>query len=755
MCPNRLLVAQTLSQARQFGIAAQGVDANGDLPAEFLDGGTILVATVQKLFNGRTKFGIDARSSVVDYVVLDDAHACIDAIKRAFQVTLDSTEVPYKQLLTLFDADLREQGAGSLAEIKLRAGDPGGPVLPIPYWAWERHQDEVLNILANAAESPALRFVWPLLRDNLKNCQCVVSSREAVIAPYLASTDSFGSFANASHRIFMTATVSDDSFLVKGLGLDPSVVSEPLVDPSEAWSGEKMILIPSLTAEDLDQGFITAEFGKPQRSRRGGLVVLTPSFASSRGWKAAGADVAGREDVDGYVESIRSGQHDNALVIVNRYDGIDLPDDACRILILDGRPFAESPLEVYEESCRPGSEMISARVARTIEQGLGRAVRGERDYCVVLINGADLVKTLRSRETKKHFSPQTLAQIELGIENSELAREDVATGSTPLGALAQLIRQCLSRDADWKEFYVERMNMVGAGSNPPKLLRVFSAELKAEREHLAGNHSRAADTIQELIDDVGMIDSERGWYLQQMARYMHRHSAAQSAALQQAAHDKNRLLLKMSETPIRKLAVHSQKRSEEINRRLREFGSYEELNLFLADILSSLKFGVKADSFERALGELGGLLGFASERPDKEWKEGPDNLWAVRQGEYFLFECKNEVDLHRPSVNRQESGQINNACAWFSREYPGCTSANFLVIPTANIASGAGFNQEVRIIRKAELGRLAARVRAFFKEFATFDLADVSERKIGELISLHKLDASTFSSEYSVAPRQL
>ena len=29
------------------------------------------------------------------------------------------------------------------------------------------------------------------------------------------------------------------------------------------------------------------------------------------------------------------------LVLVNRYDGIDLPDNTCRILIFDGKPYSE------------------------------------------------------------------------------------------------------------------------------------------------------------------------------------------------------------------------------------------------------------------------------------------------------------------------------------------------------------------------------------------------------------------------------
>ena len=64
-----------------------------------------------------------------------------------------------------------------------------------------------------------------------------------------------------------------------------------------------------------------------------------------------------------------------------------------------------------------------------------------------------------------------------------------------------------------------------------------------------------------------------------------------------------------------------------------------------SDILGRLRFGVKADDFERALDELSRALGFAGERPDKEWKEGPDNLWALDDTRYLVIECKSEVDV--------------------------------------------------------------------------------------------------------------
>jgi hypothetical protein len=55
-------------------------------------------------------------------------------------------------------------------------------------------------------------------------------------------------------------------------------------------------------------------------------------------------------------------------------------------------------------------------------------------------------------------------QIELGLEITEYAKKEVASGVTPQKAFAMLVNQCLKRDAGWKEFYTERMNQVDNGS---------------------------------------------------------------------------------------------------------------------------------------------------------------------------------------------------------------------------------------------------------------------------------------------------
>ena len=101
-----------------------------------------------------------------------------------------------------------------------------------------------------------VKYAWPLIKDSLQHCNCIISGESIEIEPLVPPLDLFGSYAKAKHRVFMSATVTNDAFLVKGLGLEPAAILNPLVDKNEKWSGEKMILLPSLIDTKLDRDFI-------------------------------------------------------------------------------------------------------------------------------------------------------------------------------------------------------------------------------------------------------------------------------------------------------------------------------------------------------------------------------------------------------------------------------------------------------------------------------------------------------------------
>jgi replicative superfamily II helicase len=764
LCPNNYLIEQTCQQAHDFGIRFS--TASNDLPTEFLDSKSILITSVQKMFNGRSKFGIRGQYTKVGGLVLDDCHACIDSIRDAFAIRLEREDSAYKQILDLFSSSLEAQGAGTYSD--LCSGEQSA-LIPVPYWDWRDKSGEVTNILQKKASEESqntsndaskrkrrheIWFVWPLIKDIIKDCFCVIAGDALEIIPRLSPLDLFGSYFRADHRVFMSATVTDDSFLVKGLRLSPETIRNPLISKNERWSGEKMILIPSLIHESLDRENIVKEFGTT-RQKRFGVVALTPSFAGSRDWEAYGATIADTSTIAAQIEKLKEGKYDSTLVIANRYDGIDLPDNTCRALIFDSRPYAESFAHRYEEQCRPNSEITVTRVARIIEQGLGRSVRGQKDYCVIILIGAELIRAVHSQNSRKYFSDQTRAQIELGLEIADMAREETAKNDPPLAVLHGLINKCLGRDDAWKAFYIDKMDAINFQRPAGKVLEIYMAELEAELAFQSGDPREAVKIIQNLVDSQIKDVEEQGWYLQEMARYTWDSNKTESNKLQLEAHKKNRYLLSpRNGMQVAQLKV-SQKRIEKILKWITAFPNYEQLDLAVQDILARLEFGTKAERFEQAFKELGDALGFGSERPDKEWKAGPDNLWAIEDGHFLLVECKSEVDLDRAEINKTETGQINNACVWFANNYPGTTSTNILIISTSKVGKAGGFSEPVQIMKRRELRKLCFNVKMFFNEFRETDFKSLSELMVQKSIDTNKLTAKDLKIEYGSQPHQL
>lgn len=212
VCPNIYLSQQVAQEATKFGIPYCLIEEDNNLPNDFIEGKKILIVHVQKLFNGKSIFGIDNNYIHIGSLVLDDSHACIDAIKDSFTVRIKREHSLYGEILSLFEDDLTEQGEGDFLDI--RNGDYDA-LLPIPYWSWIDKKSEVANLLSKYREENELAFTWPLIKNCLEDCQAFITGNGVEILPYHIPIRSFGSFANANQRILMSATTQDDSFLLK------------------------------------------------------------------------------------------------------------------------------------------------------------------------------------------------------------------------------------------------------------------------------------------------------------------------------------------------------------------------------------------------------------------------------------------------------------------------------------------------------------------------------------------------------------
>ena len=155
LCANKFLVQQTIEQARQFGFKNLVIDPAS---ADFIDGRAILINNVNKLFNGMSQFGLGPSSIPIGTLLMDDSHACADAIREACGIQLPRTHKAFQPLLDLFGSELQAQGAGTFADIH---NGKYTAVLPVPYWTWRDRHEEVTRLLSKHSGDDALKFVWP------------------------------------------------------------------------------------------------------------------------------------------------------------------------------------------------------------------------------------------------------------------------------------------------------------------------------------------------------------------------------------------------------------------------------------------------------------------------------------------------------------------------------------------------------------------------------------------------------------------
>jgi len=746
LCPNKYLVQQVCAEAKKFGIPFCTISDGPDrhMPNEFLEGKKVLITNIQKLFNGYSIFGLDTNSIPTGSVVLDDSHACIDSIRNSFSIKINHENELYQSIKSLFEEELRNQGEGSYLDID--NGDYN-TILPIPYWSWIEKKSEVIQLLSSHSGDDEIKFAWPVIKNTIPSCQVIISGHEIEIVPYYIPVRSFGSFSKAKQRILMSATTQDDAFFIKGLGFSTEAVQNPLTFSDQKWSGEKMVLIPSLIDENLDRELILEKLAKPLKKNYG-VVSLVSSYKKTELYKHWGAKIA-QGDIFEIINDLKKGEFTSTVVIVNRYDGIDLPDESCRILIVDSMPYFNSLSDRYEEQCRSTSDLINVKIAQRIEQGLGRSVRGEKDYTVIIIIGADLVKYVRSVRTNKFFSPQTIKQIDIGLEIAKMAQDELSKDKDPFSVVVSLIKQSLQRDDGWKEFYKEEMDKIESKPVANEIYNILKLEKEAEEAAIKDDFETACQKIQCLIDCSALDENEKGWYLQLLARYKYFISKTDSNMLQKSAFQANSYLLKPKDgISYKKIEYINENRIKRIKDWISDCKTYDELMLNVQSILSDFTFGCDSDKFENAVFEIGKLLGFISQRPCKEIRKGPDNLWGGVDNKYFLFECKSEVDEGREEINKSEAGQMNVHCGWFDTIYGNAFVKRVLIIPTIKLSYYADFTHDVKILRKGKMRLLKDNIKSFIKEFKLYNISEISDEKIQSFLNVHKLDVSDLETEY-------
>ena len=195
--------------------------------------------------------------------------------------------------------------------------------MTVPYWAWINKKSEILKILSDESASDEIKFAWPLMKDKIIEYSCFISGNKIEITPYNVSVEQFRTFSSAKRRILMSATTQEDIFFVKGLDFSTNAVANPIKYPKSRWSGEKMVLMPSLIDEECDRDLVATQFAALTNAPFG-VVAIVPNTKRAVYYENIGAIFPkNNKELFEVIDDLRKGKFSNTVVINNRYDGID------------------------------------------------------------------------------------------------------------------------------------------------------------------------------------------------------------------------------------------------------------------------------------------------------------------------------------------------------------------------------------------------------------------------------------------------
>lgn len=733
VCPDIQLTNQVVEEARSLGIE---VTTDPGDPA-YTSGEKICVINIYKLFNGKSVFGVGSARLVIGTIVVDDAHACVATISSQFRITLPNTHEAYNKILEAVAVDLQRQSPSRF--IDLTAGDPR-EAMEVPFWSWKANQDTILAVLHALKDTSELVFAYPLLREVLPYCRCIISGRSLEIEPICPPTDLVRSFHKAKRRIYMTATLADDSMLVTHFGAAPEKLGDPIVPKSSQSMGERMILMPQELNPEIEMKEIRAML--VELAKQDNVVVIVPSIQAAESWESDADQVLVGDDVVSGVDKLRAG-HVGLTVLVNRYDGIDLPGDACRVLAIIDLPEVSSLREAADMAVLADSTAGLRRQMQRIEQGMGRGVRSNDDYCVVLLCGAKLTSRLKSPKGRRMLTAATQAQLALSTNLAKKLR------GTDIAGISAVIGQCLSRDATWvkisKRALVKAQPAIGLSLDQASVATRKAFDLSRDGDH------QGAVQVLESVKSTLADDDAKALLLVRQAEIAYHIDPVRAQKILVAAHKLNREVLR----PIEGVAYQTlsptaeqQASSAQAIHRQRFLEAADRI-LCVKALVEDLVFKPEtASRFESAIHELAVLIGVGAQRPEKEYGSGPDNLWAFASGEYFVIECKNGATSQQ-GISKSDMGQLGQAVVWFEAKYTKIASKTPIIIHRLrSLGPGAAAVDGARVIGEPQLAKLRDALSDFAKALGDANVLNDVHR-IGQLLSAYHLTSGAFVANYT------
>ena len=453
LCPTRQLVNQVVEQATdQYGMGVLGFTGSKKEygpkeKTEYLNAEKIAITTYSSLFNSDPFFDDPS------VILVDDAHAAENYFAAMWTVLIDrqdQDQIVLHKALTGILHRILEASTYTRISGGRDIDERGTWVDKVPSPDFLSIVDETMEVMDAHADAAGLFFQWQAVRPFLHACSMYLSSNRILIRPLISPTWTHKPFTQGRQRIYMSATLGAGGDLERLTGRK-NILRLPLPkDFPTQGVGRRFFIFPEMAVEDAEA--LKLRNGLMKLTERSLVIVPSDRMATAvtdQIIKDLGYPVFSAKDIEQSKKPFITSSSVVA-VVSGRYDGIDFPNNECRLLFLDGLPKATNLQEQFIMSRMGANTLYNERVMSRILQAVGRCTRSLLDYSAVVLSGGELASYLANPKQRSYFSVELQAEIEFGIAQSKEASVGdlldnfsmfIANGTEWQQANDQIIRQ--------------------------------------------------------------------------------------------------------------------------------------------------------------------------------------------------------------------------------------------------------------------------------------------------------------------------
>ena len=725
VCATNQLVEQTVRQARDCGIAVASYERTNWCNEKIFDSCVgPCITNYAAVFNSRSIF----REQDIRALVFDDAHVAYNVIRGQFTLKISRDHEAFRQIGNMFREYFASNNIGQQLDDALDGNWES--LLFVPAFELYRRANEIATILRRSGVNDVTetKFAWGHTKDRLNICTLIISGRGIEIAPPILPIHTLPYFNSEIRRIYLTATLPSRVEFIRTFGIDNPCIISP-----GGKSGEAQRLFLFMPEDsDAEEREHVKQFLKDKKA-----CIITCSSRSADNWCPPATMYDGKGGHLAIEKFARAGAPDK-LALAARYDGIDLPGQSCRILVLDKLPLGTYLLDRFWERSLKIQDVRLRTTATRIVQAIGRIFRSNTDHGVVVICGVELKRWLFDPNHRR-FMPKLLQQqIELGIElfgQQEMGKVDYE----------ELMQAVLDGRKDWDEFYSANINEFDSTvecDDDKFYSKIAALEKRAYSQLWDGNVKEAAEKYGELSRDVWDKDSRLGaWYahLEGLCRDINGEEEGALVCYLKAANERSELgrpKIESGKIISSEVLVVSEQAKEIAKRFSQNQGVFVRK---LEGVRSGLSYNSSTNEVEQALRDLGELLGLKASRPDNELNTGPDVLWLCNGKHGLAMEAKTGKQRGSQYNKTDDIGKVHDHIQWEKDHYKDYVFINMIVGRYLRVSSSANPAPDLRVVLLEQFVDVAERLQKVI-EFSRSDVNSKLVNTIQKALNLYGLN---------------